>query len=453
MMPLAYASILGGTVTIIGTSTNLVVAGSMARLGLRPLGFFELAWVGLPITLLGMLYLFTVAPRLLPRGETALEERYALRAYLADLTLNEGSPLAGQSLREAAIGRDYGLTVVSVQRGEQSMRAPGANFVLRGGDQLVVEGSSERLLAAKSSLGVHIKPERQLLESLQGGEARGAVRLVEVVVMPRSPLLGRTLREARFRERYGLSVLALHRRAQPAESLSKARVQVGDVLLVQGPQTRLDALDSHLTLLSDLSEQQRDTRRAPLAVSLFAAAILVSVLTPLPLSVAALTAAALLFALRVISPQEGYGAIEWSVLVLIACMLAYASAFERSGAAAYLAQHIAGLAGALGPRALLAAFFALTVLLTQPMSNQAAALVMLPIVIGVAGQLHYDPRPFVVGVAIAASNSFITPLEPASLLVFGPGRYRFFDFVKVGSGLTLLSFAVAMVVIPWRWPF
>ncbi|AFZ66115.1 SLC13 family permease [Deinococcus peraridilitoris] len=452
MMPLAFASILGGTVTVIGTSTNLVVSGILPRYDLPPLGFFELAWVGLPITVLGMLYLFLVAPRLLPANQDAVADRYGLRAYMAELTVNAESPLIGRSLRETGFGRDYGLTVVAVRRGEQTINAPGADFTLAAGDHVVVEGPTERLLAAKSRMGVHVKQEDRLNESLQGADLN-EMGLAEALVMPQSPLLGRSLRGSRFRERYGLSVLGLHRRARASDALASTRLQVGDVLLVQGPRDRLNALEGHLTVLADVSEQQRDTKRAPIAVIVFVSAILLSLFTPLPLAVAVVSAVTVLFALRVIAPQEGYNSIEWSVLVLIASMLAFATAFEESGAAKMIAQYVASVTEPLGPYGLLAAFFVLTVLLTQPMSNQAAALVMLPIAIAVAQQLGYSPRPFAIGIAIAASNSFITPLEPASLLVFGPGRYKFLDFVRVGSGLTLLTFVVAMLIIPWRWPF
>ncbi len=175
--------------------------------------------------------------------------------------------------------------------------------------------------------------------------------------------------------------------------------------------------------------------------------------TPLPLAVCVVAAVAVLLALRVLSPTEGYDAIEWPVIVLVACMIAFGTAFEESGAAAAVTGWIASVARPLGPYGLLAAFFVLTVALTQPMSNQAAALVILPLAVGVARELGFDPRPFVIGVTVAASNSFVTPLEPASMLVFGPGRYRFVDFIRVGSGLTLLTFVVSMLVIPWRWPF
>lgn len=451
LMPLAHASILGGTMTVIGTSTNLVVSGLLPRYDLEPLGFFELAWVGVPITVLGLAYLFFVAPRLLPARASDLQGGQ-VRRYVADVLLDETSPLVGKTLRETGLGRDYGLTVVAVGRSGQTLPAPNADFRIEAGDKLVVEGHTDRLIAAKATLGVQLKAERKLLESLEGDE-QNAVRLVEVVVMPRSPLLGRTLREAKFRERYGLSVLGLHRRARHEERLSRTRFQVGDVLLVQGTNERLGNLGDHLTVLADVSEHQRDTRKAPLALLAFLGALLLGATGLVPLAVAVVAAVALLLVTRVLTPEEGYGSIEWTVLVLIACMLAFGTAFEQSGAASAVAKWLAATLEPIGPRGLLAGFFILTVLLTQPMSNQAAALVMLPVALGVANELDLNPRPFVIAIAIAASNSFISPLEPASLLVFGPGRYTFMDFVRVGAGLTLISFALAMIVIPMVWPF
>lgn len=446
LMPLAYASILGGTITVIGTSTNLVVSGALPATGLRPLGFFELAWVGLPVALVGLLYLFFVAPRLLPAQDAALEE--SLRAYLADLTVASDSPLVGQTLRETGLGRDLGLTVVAVRREGSTVYAPGPEFRIQEGDTLAVEGPHDRILTGKSTLGVFSKSEQKLQV-----EGEAPVRLVEAIVLPGSPLAGRTLRESRFRERYGVSVLALHRRARTVERLAGLRVQVGDVLMIQGSPERIAALGDYLTVLGDLTEEQRDLRRAPLALLLFGGAVVLGGLGLLPLSVAVVIAVALALALRLVTPEEAYRAVEWPVIVLVACMLAFGTAFEDTGAARVLTGALSGILEPLGPYGLLAALFVVTIALTQPMSNQAAALVMLPLAVGTAKALGHDPRPFVIGITVAASNSFITPLEPSCMLVYGPGRYRFLDFVRVGTGLTLVSFAVAMLVIPRVWPF
>ena len=475
LMPLAFASILGGTITVIGTSTNLVVSGALPASGLKPLGFFELAWVGVPCAVIGLAYLFFVAPRLLPARDTELAE--GVRAYLADLTVAPASPLIGLTLRESGLGRDYGLTVVAVRRAgtTESSYGPGPDFIVQEGDTLTVEGRTERILAGKTALGVISRSEQKLqaLSAADGGAAGlggaarpGDVRLVEAVVMPGSSLLGRTLRESQFRERYGASVLALHRRSRTleravarklddrmVERLGHTRLQIGDVLLVQGSAARIEALGEHLVVLGDLTEQVRDLRRAPLALLLFGGAVLAGGLGLVPLAVAAVVAVALSVALRLITPEEAYRSIEWPILVLVACMLAFGTAFESSGAAKVLTTALSGVLEPLGPYGLLAALFAVTVALTQPMSNQAAALVMLPLAIGTANALGYDPRPFAIGITVAASNSFITPLEPSCMLVYGPGRYTFLDFVRVGVGLTLVTFVVAMLIIPRIWPF
>ncbi|GGO17724.1 SLC13 family permease [Deinococcus humi] len=448
LMPLAFASILGGSITLIGTTTNLVVSGALPTTGQRPLGFFELAWVGVPVAVVGLLYLFLVAPRLLPEREAALEE--SLRAYLADLTVSSGSPLAGKTLRDSGLGRDYGLTVVAVRRDNQTFYAPGPEFVVQPDDTLAVEGQTERILAGKSTLGVISKSE-QKLRAAPGED--GDVRLIEAVVLPGSPLLGRTLKEGRFRERYGVSVLALHRRAQHFERLAGLRLAVGDMLLIQGNAARIDSLGDYLAVMGDLTERQRDPRRAPLAVAVFVGAVGLGAFGVMPLAVAVVVAVALSLIFRLISPEEAYGAVEWPIIVLIASMLAFGTAFEATGAAQVLTGALSGVLEPLGPYGLLAALFLVTVALTQPMSNQAAALVMLPLAIGTAKTLGYDPRPFVIGITIAASNSFITPLEPSCMLVYGPGRYTFLDFVRVGSGLTLVTFATALLVIPRVWPF
>lgn len=447
LMSLAFASILGGTVTVIGTSTNLVVSGAIAEMGMEPLGFFELAWVGLPVLMCGLLYLFFVAPRILPERDVKLEEH--LREYLSDLSVAVGSPLVGQTLRSSRLMQDYQLNVVVIRRGQETIYAPHPDFRIEEGDTLVVEGSSEQIVASN-----HLGVFNRCVQRLQQTEGLASdVRLVEAVVLSGSSLLGRTLREAQFRERYGLSVLALHRRDRATERLARQRLRVGDVLLIQGSAARIAALDDQLVMLGEVNVQNRDTRRAPLALCLFGSAILAGACQVVPLVVAVVVAVALALVLGLITPNEAYSSVEWPVIVLVAGMFAFGSAFESSGAVQMLSQILSDLLRSLGPLTLLGILMGITVLLTQPMSNQAAALVMLPLALGTSEMLGYNPRPFVVGIALAASNSFITPLEPACLLVYGPGRYTFMDFVRVGTGLTLLSITLALIIIPKVWPF
>ncbi|GGJ35041.1 SLC13 family permease [Deinococcus roseus] len=446
LMPLAFASILGGTITVIGTSTNLVVSGILPKFQQKPFAFFELAWIGVPMTLLGLAYLWFVAPRLLPERSTDIDVNYQLRDYLADLTLPEGHPYHQKTLRETGLGETYQLWVLAVRRGDHLIQSPGSGFVILTGDTLLLEGSSANLMRAKSALGLVTKAEENASPS--------SLKLVELLVMPRSPLLGRTLKEHGFREKYGCTVLGFHRLQKTVIApVARTRFQVGDVLLVQGTPEQAERLKSNFVLIDDVSETVREHRKAPLAVLGFLFPILMGAFGWMPFSSAILISVVVMLIFRVISPEESYSTIEWPVLALIAAMLAFGVAFQDTGTAKAIAGLLADWVRPLGPYGILAAFYLLTVVLTQPMSNQAAALVVLPLALGVASELGYNPRTFAIAITIAASNSFITPLEPASLLVFGPGRYKFMDFVKVGLPLTLLAFVLGMVIIPWKWPF
>lgn len=446
LMPLAFASILGGTITVIGTSTNLVVSGILPKFDQPSFGFFELAWIGVPMTLFGLLYLWFVAPRLLPERSTDIGTNYQLRDYLADLTLPEGHNFHQKTLKETQLGEVYQLWVLAVRRGDKVIQAPGADFIVLSGDTLLLEGSSANLIRVKSALGLITKAEDQI--------APAQLKLVELLIMPRSPLLGRTLKEYGFREKYGCTVLGFHRLQKTVIApVAKTRFQIGDVLLVQGTPEQTERLKSSFVLIDDVSEAVREHRKAPLAVLGFLFPIVMGATGLMPFSSAILISVVMMLIFRVVSPEESYSTIEWPVLALIAAMLAFGIAFQETGTAKAVAGYMADWVKPLGPYGILAAFYILTVILTQPMSNQAAALVVLPLAIGVANELGYNPRTFAVAITVAASNSFITPLEPASLLVFGPGRYKFIDFVKVGMPLTLLAFVLGMLIIPWKWPF
>jgi di/tricarboxylate transporter len=279
--------------------------------------------------------------------------------------------------------------------------------------------------------------------------------LAEAMVLPGSPLIGRTLRSYEFRERHGLQVLALHRHGQALRSkLSRIQLRLGDALLVQGDADRLAELDSQNVLAVVGAETAARARigRAWLAIGIFVASIAAATLSILPLAVSFMAGAVLVLATRCITPQEAYRDIEWKVLILIGSMLALGAAMGKTGAAAFLAGWIVDLAGGASPTWLLTGFFALTVLLTQPMSNQAAAIVVLPLALETAVATGLDPRAFAMMIAVAASVSYLTPLEPACLMVYGPGRYRFFDFFKVGAPLTLLIYLIAIALIPRLWP-
>jgi di/tricarboxylate transporter len=284
---------------------------------------------------------------------------------------------------------------------------------------------------------------------------REDLRLVEAILLPRSPLIRRTLKGVRFRERYNLQVLAINRHAETIRlKISEVRLQMGDVLLVQGDRANIAALqdDSTIRILDVVDTKPLNVSRARLAIAIFVGALATATLGLLALPVAVLVGAVLVFLTRCITPEEAYRHVEWKALILIGSMLSLGVAIEQTGAARFLAGQIVGLAPGAHPAWLLTAFFGLTVLLTQPMSNQAAAVVMLPIALQTALQLGMNPRTFAMMIAVAASCSYLTPLEPACLIVYGPGRYRFADFLKVGAPLTVLIYVLAIGLVPLVWP-
>ena len=344
------------------------------------------------------------------------------------------------------------LTVVGLRRGEARTLAPRPNTVLREGDVLLVEGRAEDILSVKDAAGVEIKPDFRLSDPDLESET---VRMVEAMVLPRSNLVGHTLRDSRFRERTGLTVLAIHRGGEPGRwrSISRRRFEPGDVMLLQGGLTDIQRLDPRdLLLLEDKSAHHPRTVKSRIALVVFVICILLAANKLVPLSIAFLLGVPVLVLTHCLTTEEAYESVDWRLMVLIGAMLAFGAAMTKVGAASYLATWIVEHVSPWGNYAMLASFFLLTVVLTQPMSNQAAALVVLPVAIEAARRSGIEPRSLVMGVTFAASCSFLTPLEPSCVLVYGPGRYRFFDFMKVGSGLTLIVFAASMLLIPLFWP-
>lgn len=454
LMPLAFSTILASSVTLVATSTNIVVSGLMQEFGLEPLGMFELTPVGIVILIAGILYMRFVGIRFIRVRTGPVEENGELDSsvYLTETVILPNSPLAGKTLAESGLGRDLDLNVVRLIRGRQHILIPKADLRLEEGDILMVEGQPDQILEIKTTSGIDIKADVKLSDPKLQAED---VKLVEAILLPRSPLIGSTLRGVEFRERYGLQVLAINRHGETIrERISRTALKLGDVLLIQGHRANIAALEEErvVRVLGTLMEKLPNTRRAPLAIGAFGGAILLSALNVVSLPVALLLGVLVVFVSRVITPEEAYREVEWRALILIGSMLALGVSLEYTGAAAFLAQQIVQLFGAMDPVWLLGGFFILTTLLTQPMSNQAAAVVVVPIAIQTAVQLGLNPRSFAVMIAMAASTSFLTPLEPACLMVYGPGRYRFMDFLKVGSLLTVIIFTIAILMVPIIWP-
>jgi di/tricarboxylate transporter len=426
----------------------------MVQYNLHPITMFELIPVGFPIAIVGLVYMLLLGDRLVPdriEPENKADE-FGLRPYLTEVILLPGSNLCGKMLGESGLGRDLDLTVLRVVRDKTQYLAPSADLILEDGDVLLVEGLRDEILKIKDIAGINIKADFKLSDPDLQSEDTG---LVEVILMQRSPLIGRTLKGMRFRERYGLQVLAVHRgEGFIRRKISQAPLRMGDVLLVQGHKRNIALMQEDRTFqfMGVVNERRPNLRRAPIAIVIFVGMLVASTFEILPLPVAMLLGALLVFITRCITPEEAYREVEWKALILIGSMLAFGVAMEQTGAAAYLAGHITTLVGALHPVWLLGGFFLLTVLLTQPMSNQAAAVVVLPVAIQTALQLGLNPRTFAIMIAVAASCSYLTPLEPSCLMVYGPGHYKFIDFLKVGFILTVLIFLIAIVLVPMIWP-
>ena len=473
LMPLAFGAILGGTCTLIGTSTNLAVSGALAKLGqnaellrqfnigpqpLAPFTMFELTPVGIAIVVVGMLYMLLLGLRLLPaRGSAdSLVEQYGMRQYISEVVVVEGSPLAGNTLEEGNLSEMLDLTVIGIIRGKQGRLPPRGEEVLQEGDLLLVQGRMEDILRVKEEAGIEIRPDFELQShDLEAGD----VELFEVMVLRGSEMTNRTLRSLNFRERYDMTVLAINRHGMALlTKLSSVTLRFGDVLLVQGTKDSVERLtsDGHVLLLEggNLQGQRERAGKRVWAVGAFVVFLSFSVLhlPQVPLAIAVLFGVLILLASRALHLREVYDLIDWRLIVLIAGMISFGTAMEKTKADQYLADMIVNNFQSYGGLAVLAGFFALTVALTQPMSNQAAALVVLPIAVKTALALGLNPRSFAVAVTYAASCSFLTPLEPACVLIYTPGRYRFLDFVKVGSILTIAVFAIVMLLVPYFWP-
>lgn len=453
LLPVAFASILSSSVTLVSTSTNLVVSGLLTRYQQPPIGMFELAPVGLPIAVTGILYMWLIGVRLIRRREDQkADEKIGERRYQADVIVRAASPLIGKSIKDANLAGDTELRVVKLIRGSETTRGEKklAEIELLAGDELFIEGLRADLLKIKDIKGLDFKVDVHLADQ----DADTEPTIVEGVLLPRAPLIGQTLEDLDFKERYGLKVLALHRAGRVPRTISTARLRMGDVLLLQGTPENVKALEQGnlFNIFGGVERQRLNRARAPLAAAIFIGAIAAATAKLTALPVAMLAGAFLMLATRCLSPEEAYRQVEWKVLVLIGALLSLGAAMDASGTGRYLAQQLIGIIGADSPFWLLTSFFILTVVLTQPMSNQAAALVVLPIAMETGLQLGVDPRAFGMMVAVAASCSYLTPLEPACLMVYGPGKYRFSDFFIVGLPLTVLIYALAIVLVPRTWP-
>ncbi len=451
LMPLAFASIMGGTCTLIGTSTNVAVSGYIANAGMEPVHMFELLPVGLVIVGVGILYFLLFGGRLLPNvaGDIALAPE-TIRDYLCEVVVMPHSPLIGQSTFDWDLNL-IGFRLVRLERNGQD-RLPGPDLFIEKGDQLLVQGRVTDLLRVKKIEGLEFTAS---LEPGEVGGRHGDLLVAEAVILPDSDLAGLTLKEANLRRTHDLMVLAISRHGQSRlRDMGSMTLRTGDVLLVQGRADRVDSIrrGSGFAVLDEYEPPALRWKQGLITAALFLVAILAGSLGWLPLSVALLAAAVVIVLIGALPGDLVREVIDWRMLVLIGGMTAFGTAMEKTGTAQLLAEWVVAGLGPMGDLAVLGGFFVLTILLTQPMSNAAAALVVLPVAMGAAAEMGADPRAFAIGVMVAASISFIAPLEPSCVIVYGPGRYRFSDFVRVGGLLTVILVIVVLPLVPLLWP-
>lgn len=454
LIPLSFASIFGGTSTLIGTSTNILVDGVAQERGVSPFGMFEITPAGTIMGAAGIVYLLFIGQRLLPARESlaGILPRSEDRHFLTDVLIPLESPLIGKKMKDAGFTEQRGFHVVDVIRRDRSMRYWIEDLNLEAGDRLVLRGQ------VGDVLGLHEAGDVALgglnVRAIAPVSAQETV-VMEGIVGPQSRFLGQQVSDLNFRRFYGAHILAIHRRgAELSGNFAEESLQMGDTLLLEGSPESMKQLFDYQELVNLAQPGERPLRRdkAPIALIAVLLVMVLSALKVLPIAALAIIAATALVALRCLEPTEAYGAIRWNILMLIFGMLAVGVAMDKTGAASLIVENLAAAVGGLGPLAVLAVLYLMTSLLTETMSNNAAAILLTPIAIGLADQLGIDARPFVVAVMFAASASFATPIGyQTNTFVYNAGGYRFTDFIKVGLPLNLIFGGIAVLIIPIFW--
>ncbi len=456
LIPLAFSSLLGGKMTLIGTPANILAQGILVARGIPSFGFFDITPMGMIVLATGIIYMVFIGRHLLPTREAADEVLVSsqLREYMSDVQVTDTSPLIGKNLVESNLGSEHDLVVLSVIRDGSPSTPLHRDFVILENDHLIVEGPAQNLLNAQETLGlkIHADHEYQLadLDTKQS-------HIFEATLAPRSTIVGRTLNDVSFRDRFGFTALAIGRQGDIITNhLRDVPLKFGDALLLQGPPGRVKALQkgNEFLVLEPLEFERNRRAKAPLAAGIMVLVILLAMITNLGIATAMVMGSVLMVLTGCLSMDEAYESIDWRTVFLVGGMLSLGIAMENTGTARYLADLLLGTLGDYGPLGLLAGIYLLSALITQPMSNAAAVVLMVPIAIDTALGLGVNHLTFTMAVVIGAATSFLTPVgHKANVLVFGPGGYRFFDYTRVGILLTILLFFVSMIFLPIFWPF
>jgi di/tricarboxylate transporter len=455
LMPLSFAAILGGTVTLIGTSTNLIVFGIAESHGLTELSMFSIAPLGLVYLAAGMVYLFTIGRRIIPdrMGEADLSGKYQVRKFLAEFEVRPGSPAIGRSLGQLRWRELYSVSVLGMDRDDVAIRAPGPEQRLAEGDILYAQGTPQQLLRLSGS--ERLDPPAHRVRSALDFVSEDA-RLMEVMIGPHCALAGHTLGDARFQQRYNAVVLAVQRHGVTLrDQLESLTLGLGDLLLVHGSLVALDTLakEPGFVPLRLVEDAARDRPRALVSLAVLVGVVVSASLGIVPIMSAALVGVVLVIFTGCLRMDEAYAELDWMVVFLLAGLIPLGVAMETTGAAAWILGSVTQGLGQLTPRVAIAGMYIVTALLTAVMSNAATAVVVAPIALLAAPELGMSPYALLVTIMFAASASFMTPMGyQTNVLIYGPGGYRFVDFLKVGTPLTILLGVLTTWLVPVLWP-
>jgi len=457
LMPLSFAAVLGGVCTLIGTSTNILLSSIAEQYGQRPFGMFEFTPLGLIFCALGITYMFFIGVRMIPdrRGIGDLTNAFAMKDYLVEVVLHPEAESVGKTLRFAPIVQELDVTILNLHRYGQSMGLPDPDTVLLAGDELLVRCNIEKIRKLEEREGVSLKSQLKLRDADLKSED---LRLVEAIIAPNSMLVGRSIKESQFRSMFGAVVLALRHRGGEVlrEKISTARLKAGDALLIEvrkGSYERFKR-NREFVVVSDVDLPQYRKRKILPAIVIALGVVVTAATGVLPIVVSAIAGAALLVLTGCISLREAYDSVDWKIIFLLAGVLTLGAALEKSGAAALMAGFLLDTIGKLGAVVMLSAFYLIGSLLTELMSNNAAAALLAPIAVAAAASMGVDSRPFLFAIAFSASASFMTPVGyQTNTMIYAAGQYRFSDFLKVGTPLNIIFWILATLLIPRFWPF
>ncbi len=453
LIPMSYAAQMGGVCTLLGTSSNLLTNSLAVQHGMPEFGVFDFTRLGVLLAIAGIVYLMLIGRWLLPRHiDTEHSENLELGKFVTELRVLTDSPLIGESIAAARLGERFGVYVLELLRGDEHLWAP-REQELREGDVLLARGDWQRLEEFKQKLKLEIAP----VLDLPAAEGAGRRVLIEALVAPGARVIGDTVENIDFRWTYNAAVLAVQRRSRILrEQLKFTRLEVGDILLLLVDEAALRQLrrESGLVVLSERGDARASRRKAPLAIAILAAVVIVAGLGILPIVVSALAGCAAMALTGCFSFEDVYEAMDWKVVILLGAILPLGIALDKTGLAHEVVDAGMRFVGAHGPLAVLLMVYLLTALLTEMMGHNPSVVLMVPIAISIAHVLQVSPTPFVICVAFAAATSFATPVGyPTNTMVYAAGSYRFTDFMKVGIPLIAMFCALSMWLIPQFWPF